>query len=173
MASSTANPGISQRATQPRIRSLESNEELIGVTIRSMVGNLEWSGPVFQTVVLLYAGINDPFNETPKKIVLGLALAHLLFIPAYIRGFSPFARGGWWMSWPVLQCLFINALLAVISREGTFGNRIVGVPGSNYSSPLWVFLAFYPWLPSRVQARALIEWLLLTSQDRRLSFHHA
>jgi len=153
-----------QTTLQPRNRSLRDNEELTRATTKYMVGTLEWAAPIFQGVTVFASGVYDPYTDHSRTIVLGLALAHLLLIPAYARGFGPFARGGWWMTWCVLQCLSVNAVLATLSREGTYANVILGVPGSIYSATLWLFLAFYPWLPpSRIRLRVLFEWLLLSS----------
>jgi hypothetical protein len=163
MATSSAREGAPQPlSSRRRIRSLMSNEELTRDTIKSMMGNLEWAGPVFQAVALLVSGIYDPFIGHANVFVLTLAAAHLLFIPFYYRGYGPFARGGWWLIASPLQGIAVNALLAVLSQPETYGNNITCVPGCNYSATTWLFLAHYPWLPPQLMRwRALFEAPLL------------
>ncbi|MGR4880935.1 ATP-binding protein [Streptomyces sp. LARHCF249] len=140
-------------ATDSEVRRLADREQLTSTTIRYMVGNLEWSGPVFQAMTLFVSSVFDPYGGSGNTIVLFLAFAHLAFVPFYLRGYGPLARGGWWTIGYPVQALLINALLMAMSEPGTFGESILCVPGCNYSAPMWLFLAYYPWPWGR-----LVRW---------------
>ncbi|MGW4221730.1 sensor histidine kinase [Streptomyces bacillaris] len=129
-----------------------------------MIGNLEWSGPVFQAMTLFVSSIFDPYQGNGDRIVLVLAAVHLALAPLYFIGYGPLARGGWWaLGYPV-QALLVNGLLMLMSDPGTYGSSILCVPGCNYSAPMWLFLAYYPW-PTQavVRWRRLLEWAALTA----------
>lgn len=149
-------------STQPRIRRLMDNEALTRVTTKYMVGNLEWSGPAFQAATLFVSGVYDPYGGKSKWIVISLAAVHLLIMPLYRRGLGPLALGGWWMLVYPLQAVTVNGLLAALSQPHTYGNSILCVPGCNYSATMWLFIAYYPWLPpGLIRRRRLFEILML------------
>jgi hypothetical protein len=151
-------------ATQSRIHRLLDNEALTRVTTKYMVGNLEWSGLLFQATVLFVSGIYDPYNESQKIIVLGMAVAHLLIMPVWYRGLGPLSLGGWWMIVYPVQAILVNIALAVMSKPNTYGHNLTCVPGCNYSATMWLFLAYYPWLPPRViRWRRPLELLMLAT----------
>jgi hypothetical protein len=132
---------------------LLDNETLTRVTTKYMVGNLEWTGLAFQGTTLFVSAIYDPYSGNEKTIVLGIAIAHLLIMPVYYRGLGPMSLGGWWMIAYPLQAIFVNTLLAAMAKPDTYGHTITCVPGCNYSATMWLFLAYYPWLPP-----GLIRW---------------
>ena len=150
--------------TDAEIRRLADREQLASTTIKYMVGNLEWSGPVFQSMTLFVSWIFDPYHGGGRTIVAVLAVAHLLLAPLYYFGYGPLARGGWWaLGYPV-QALLVNILLMALSDPGTFGGSILCVPGCNYSAPMWLFLAYYPWPPpSVIRWRRSAEWVALAA----------
>ncbi|MFE9172709.1 sensor histidine kinase [Streptomyces kebangsaanensis] len=148
--------------TDAEIRRLTDREQLTSTTIKYMVGNLEWSGPVFQSMTLFVSSIFDPYRGSGNTFVVILALAHLALAPLYFLGYGPLARGGWWALVYPTQALLINGLLMIMSDPGTYGSSILCVPGCNYSAPMWLFLAYYPWPPPDViRWRRGVEWAAL------------
>lgn len=128
MAYSATHDAEPQTVLQPRLRRLKNNEELTRTTTKHMVGTLEWSAPVFQSLVLFVSGIYDPYSSYGRVIVLCLAFVNLLVIPLYYRGYGPFAMGGRWVLLCILQCVIINAVLELLSRPHTYGDHITCVP---------------------------------------------
>ncbi|WP_432085583.1 MULTISPECIES: ATP-binding protein [unclassified Streptomyces] len=149
--------------TDAEIRRLADREQLTSTTIRYMVGNLEWSGPLFQAMTLFVSSIFDPYRGSGNTVVTVLVVVHLVLAPLYFFGYGPLARGGWWaLAYPV-QALLGNALLMGMSQPGTYGSSILCVPGCNYSAPMWLFLAYYPWpSPTVLRWRRLVEAAALT-----------
>ncbi|MFD7626484.1 sensor histidine kinase [Streptomyces sp. NPDC059851] len=172
-------------ATDAEVRRLADREQLTSTTIKYMVGNLEWSGPVFQAMTLFVSSVFDPYGGRGNTIVLWLACAHLAFVPFWLRGYGPLARGGWWTIGYPVQGLLVNALLMTMSDPGTYGQSILCVPGCNYSAPMWLFLAYYPWPSGRlvrwrraVEAAALAGYflfflLLVYLNNGRITWAHA
>lgn len=151
-------------ATQPRIHRLLDNEALTRETTKYMVGNLEWSGLVFQATVLFVSGIYDPYIAKYKLIIMGMAFAHLLITPVWYRRLGPLSLGGWWMITYPLAAILVNTLLAAMSRPHTYGHTLTCVPGCNYSATMWLFIAYYPWLPpGLIRWRRPFELLMLSS----------
>ena len=151
------------RATsQPQPQELMDSKRLGRETTREMVRTLEWAAPVFQGVVLFGSGINDPYPSYGRTIILCLATAHLVLIPFYVRGYGPVTRSASWMTLYITQCLLVNTLQAALSTPRTYGDSLSCVPGCNYSAPVWLLMAFYPWLPlGFVHFRRLFEGTLL------------
>src|SRR5215475_3545750 len=110
MATSAAQEALSHPASafEPKIRILRNNEGLTRGTTISMVGTLEWAGPVFQAMTLFVSGIYDHYLSFARIIVVGLAAAHILLIPLYYRGFGPFALGGRWIAICLAECFCLN-----------------------------------------------------------------
>ena len=164
METSAARLADTESSTPPRIRRLMDNEALSRVTTKHMVGNLEWSGPAFQAATLFVSAIYDPYGPRQKWVVLCLAAAHLLIMPVYRRGFGPLALGGWWLVAYPVQALTVNGLLAALSVPDTYGDSVLCVPGCNYSATMWLFIAYYPWLPAgRMHHRRPFEILMLAT----------
>lgn len=155
----------SQRPTQQsRIHRLLDNEALTRVTTKYMVGNLEWSGLVFQATVLFITAIYDPYDRNERVIILGIAAVHFLVMPAWYRGLGPLSLGGWWLIFYPIGAIAVNTWLAVMSQPNTYGHNLTCVPGCNYSATMWLFLAYYPWLPpGLIQRRRLFELLMLAT----------
>src|ERR1700728_1602611 len=161
MAQNTATGG--QQPARPQVRGLVHNEGLTRETTKYMFGTLEWTGLIFQVVVLLGSVVLDPYIYGGKTIILCLAAAHLALMPLYYRGYGPFTRGGWWVMLCVGQGLSVNVLQALLSQPRTYGDHLSCVPGCNYSAPTWLFMAFYPWLPPTLSRfREPFEWALLS-----------
>ncbi|MFD0269403.1 sensor histidine kinase [Streptomyces sp. NPDC127106] len=172
-------------ATDAEVRRLADREQLTSTTIKYMVGNLEWSGPVFQAMTLFVSSVFDPYSGRGDTIVFWLACAHLAFVPFWWRGHGPLARGGWWTIGYPVQALLVNSLLMAMSDPGTYGQSILCVPGCNYSAPMWLFLAYYPWPSGRlvpwrraVEAAALAGYfafflLLAYGNNGRITWAHA
>lgn len=156
--------GAGGRPARPQVRGLTNDENLTRETTKYMVGTLEWTGLLFQAIVLMVSGIFDPYVSGGRAIMLCLAVAHLFLIPLYYRGFGPFTRGGWWAILCIAQCLSVNTLQAALSRPRSYGDHLTCVPGCNYSAAAWVFMAFYPWLPpALIRLRGPFEWTLLSA----------
>lgn len=133
--------------SRPRVHGLGDNENLTRETTKYMVGTLEWTGLIFQSIVLMVSGIFDPYVSGGREVMFFLAVAHLLLIPLYYRGFGPFTRGGWWAILSIAECLSLNTVQLALSEPRSYGDHISCVPGCNYSATAWLFIAFYPWLP--------------------------
>lgn len=149
--------------TDAEIRRLADREQLTSTTIKYMVGNLEWSGPVFQSMTLFVSSIFDSYRGNGNTVVAILAVAHLGLAPLFFVGYGPLARGGRWaLAYPA-QALLMNGLLMGMSEPGAYGSSVLCVPGCNYSAPMWLFLAYYPWPPPDVvRWRRVVEWAALT-----------
>jgi hypothetical protein len=141
------------------------DEELARSTARRLVGAVEWSSPVYQAAMLLGTLIADPYHPVQRTAVAVLVAAHLLIlVPAYARGHGPFNRGGMWLAAPALQCVTINALLAVLAVPGSFGSNPISFPGGAYANGIFALLALYPWLPPQLnRSKVAIELALITA----------
>jgi hypothetical protein len=153
-----------RQPARPRVRGLANNENLTRETTKYMIGTLEWTGLIFQAIVLFGSAIFDPYISGGRVILLCLATAHLFLMPLYYRGYGPFTRGGWWAILCIAQGMSVNTLQEVLSRPRTYGDHLSCVPGCNYSATAWLFIAFYPWLPpTLIRFRGLFEWAILAA----------
>ena len=129
--------------TRTVVTPLLAQDDLDQIIAKQLIPTLEWAGLTFQAGVLIVSAAVDPYGPVQRSIVLTLGLLHVAFINHYRKGGGPFARGGYWVLFPLAQSIVINFILAFLSAPNTFG-WAASTPGCGYSNGFWLLAAAYP-----------------------------
>ncbi len=140
---------------------------------RQMAQAIEWLVFAYQGVTLLQTAWINPFSQSYRAIILGLATIHIVFAIVVLLHKGLIGRNPSWMITWMFAAAAVPAAIAVMAPHNGYAANDACVIACTYPAPVVLIVSLYPWvlgtlMLGQLAAPALIaillaEWLILIS----------